>query len=212
MWRPPQAFLALAGLLLMGSSVASAAQEAVKAVELPEYRAVRVAKSPVIDGVLEDEAWSQAPEITGFTQRDPDEGKPATESTVVKVVYDDDAIYFGARMSDSKPVTSLLGRRDTQLDSDWFRVYLDAQFDRRSGASFWVNPANVQFDMVIFNDGWDDPAWDAVWESQTRTTPEGWTAEMRIPYSQLRFPPRAQHTWGIQLVRHISRNNESARL
>jgi hypothetical protein len=200
-------------LVAMSTATLPAAQEQAKpAIEEREFRAVRVTKPPAVDGNLDDEAWSAAPEITGFTQRDPDEGKPATETTVVKVVYDDDAIYFGARMDDRKPVTTLLGRRDTQLESDWFRVYLDPQFDRRSGASFWVNPANVQFDMVIYNDGWDDPDWDAVWESQTKTTASGWTAEMRIPYSQLRFPARAQHTWGIQLVRHISRNNESDRL
>src|SRR5687767_14305136 len=179
-------------LAAMGAVTLDGAQDQAKPVlEGREFRAVRVAQPPSIDGNLDEEAWANAPEITGFTQRDPDEGKPATETTVVKVVYDDAAIYFGARMDDSKPVTTLLGRRDTQLDSDWFRVYLDAQFDRRSGASFWVNPSNVQFDMVIFNDGWDDPAWDAVWESQTKTTANGWTAEMRIPYSQLRFPARA---------------------
>src|SRR5688500_2291879 len=101
-------------MVAMGAATLPAAQELAKApVEAREFRAVRVAKPPSIDGNLDDEAWSLAPEITGFTQRDPDEGKPATEATVVKVVYDDDAIYFGARMDDSKPVTTLLGRRDT---------------------------------------------------------------------------------------------------
>ena len=210
MYRMPKALAAL--LLLIGSGVAHAAQEPAATAEVPEYRTVRVAKPPVIDGVLDDEAWSQAPDITGFTQRDPDEGKPATETTVVKVVYDDDAIYFGARLDDSKPVTSLLGRRDSLLESDWFRIYLDPHFDRRSGASFWVNPSNVQFDMVLYNDNWDAPDWDAVWESATKITSTGWIAEVRIPYSQLRFPDRASHVWGMNIIRRIVRNNEQAGL
>ena len=177
----------------------------------PEAQAVRVATSPVIDGKLDDPAWASAPEISTFTQREPDEGKPASEKTVVKVVYDADAIYFGARLYDSKPVTTLLGRRDTQLESDWFRVSLDPHFDRRSGASFWVNPSNVQFDMVLYNDNWDDPDWDAVWSSATAIGEDGWTVEMRIPYSQLRFPHRAEHVWGVNFGRRIQRRNESDR-
>lgn len=174
----------------------------------PEVQAVRVQTAPVIDGKLDDPAWSAAPEITSFTQREPDEGKPSSEKTTVKVVYDDDAIYFAARLFDSKPVTTLLGRRDSTLESDWFRVYLDPHLDRRSGAAFWVNPSNVQFDMVLYNDNWDDPDWDAVWSSAAKIVEDGWTVEMRIPYSQLRFPHRAEHVWGVNFMRALQRRNE----
>jgi hypothetical protein len=204
-------FAAIALVLI--SAVAFGAQEPAKQ-EQPtaEFRAARAPQAPRIDGVLDEEVWSLAPEITGFTQRDPDEGKPATETTVVKVLYDDDAIYFGARLDDSGPVTTLLGRRDTVLESDWFRIYLDPHLDRRSGASFWINPSNVQLDMVLYNDSWDDLDWDAVWESQTKISPTGWVAEVRIPYSQLRFPDRPQHVWGLNFIRRIARRNEMARL
>lgn len=199
-------------LALLSPTLVRGAQEVAPAAALREFQAARVAKGPVIDGVLDDEAWAGAAELTGFTQRDPDEGKPATENTVVKVVYDEDAIYFGARLEDSQKVTTLLGRRDSQLESDWFRIYLDPHLDRRSGASFWVNPSNVQFDMVLYNDNWDAPDWDAVWESATSITPAGWIAEVRIPYSQLRFPDREKHRWGINLIRRIVRTNEYAYL
>ena len=125
--------------------------------------AVRAAKPPVIDGDLSDEVWQKAPEITGFTQHDPDDGKPATQKTIVKVAYDDNAIYFAAKLEDANPVTTLLGRRDNSLESDWFRIYIDAQHDRLTGAGFWVNPSNVQIDMTLYNDIYNDWSWDAVW-------------------------------------------------
>src|SRR5437764_13876226 len=102
--------------------------------------AVRAAKAPVIDGDLSDEVWQKATEITGFTQHDPDDGKPPTQKTTVKVAYDDNAIYFAAKLEDTNPVTTLLGRRDNSLESDWFRIYIDAQHDRLTGAGLWVNP------------------------------------------------------------------------
>ncbi len=176
------------------------------------YRAERIREAIVVDGALDEAAWQGAPPIDGFTQRDPDEGKPATEPTSVRVLYDDDAIYIGAILEDSHRVTTLLGRRDSSLESDWFKVYLDPHHDRRTGAGFGVNPSNVQIDMVLYNDNWDDWDWDAVWSSATRTDAKGWTAEIRIPYSQLRFPNREVHVWGINFSREIARNNEVSRL
>src|SRR4051794_35670234 len=96
--------------------------------------AVRAAKAPVIDGDLSDDVWRTAKEITGFTQHDPDDGKPPTQKTIVKVAYDDNAIYFAAKLEDTNPITTLLGRRDNSLESDWFRIYIDAQHDRLGGA------------------------------------------------------------------------------
>ena len=184
-----------------------------KVPEKPRFAAVRVAKPPVIDGDLGDPAWRSAPEITGFTQHNPDDGKPATQKTVVKVVYDDHAIYFGAMMFDTKPVTTLLARRDTVLDtSDWFYVSIDSQHDALTGASFWVNPSNVQYDTNLYNDIYDDSSWDAVWESAAKVVPGGWVVEMRIPFSQLRFPEREVHVWGLNFTRRIASNNEVDRL
>ncbi|HUF83267.1 MAG TPA: DUF5916 domain-containing protein, partial [Acidimicrobiia bacterium] len=176
--------------------------------ESPTFRASRTAEPPAIDGRLDEPAWAAAEEIRGFTQREPDEGEPATEETVVRILYDEEALYVGARLEDSGPVTSRLGRRDEFLESDWFQLWLDPHLDRQSGAAFWVNPANVQVDMVLYNDTWNGWSWDAVWSSATAVDDDGWTVEMRIPYSQLRFPHREMHVWGINLGRRIQRRNE----
>jgi hypothetical protein len=179
----------------------------------PTYQAVRASAPPVIDGDLSDAAWSSAPEITGFTQRDPSEGQPATQQTKVRIVYDDEAIYFGALMEDNGKATPLLARRDSDLNNgDYIRISIDSQHDRANGAGFVVNASNVQMDMTLYNDIYDDPSWDAVWQSATKITPQGWVAEVRIPYSQLRFPDRPVHTWGFNVSRWNARLRESSRL
>jgi Domain of unknown function (DUF5916)/Carbohydrate family 9 binding domain-like len=179
----------------------------------PTYQAVRATAAPVIDGDLSDAVWQTAPEITGFTQRDPNEGQPAVEQTKIRVVYDDDAIYFGARMEDSQPATQLLARRDNDLNNgDYIRISIDSQQDRENGAAFVVNASNVQMDMILYNDIYDDITWDAVWSSAAKTGATGWTAEVRIPYSQLRFPAKDVHTWGFNISRWNARTRESSRL
>jgi hypothetical protein len=174
--------------------------------------AVRAAKAPAIDADLSDEAWKNAEEVTGFTQREPKEGEPSSQKTVVKIVYDNDAIYFGAMLYDTNPVTTLLARRDTRLASDWFRINLSPQHDGLSGAGFWVNPSNVQLDGILYNDIYDDYSWDGVWSSAAKIVPGGWIAEVRIPYSQLRFSENEHQVWGIDFTREISKNHEIARL
>ena len=176
--------------------------------ESPSFQASRVFETPKIDGRLDEAVWEGAEPIEGFTQREPDEGAPATEETAVRILYGEEALYVGARLRDSEPVTTRLGRRDDFLDSDWFQVWLDPHLDRQSGAAFWVNPSNVQVDMVLYNDTWNDWSWDGVWVSETSIDEEGWTVEMRIPYSQLRFPPLEEHVWGFNLGRRIERRNE----
>jgi hypothetical protein len=179
----------------------------------PKYEAVRTDRAPVIDGDLSDVIWEQAPELTGFTQRDPNEGKPATQQTRVKVAYDEDAIYFGAFMEDDGKVTELLARRDNDLNNgDYIRISIDPQHDRQNGAAFVVNASNVQMDMILYNDISEDISWDGVWSSATKITAKGWTAELRIPYSQLSFPRKDEHTWGINVSRWHARLRESTRL
>lgn len=175
----------------------------------PVVQAVRTA-APVIDGVLDEEVWRAGRPVTQFTQNVPNDGEAATEATRVTVVYDDEALYIAAEMDDSAPVTERLGRRDADLDSDWFRVYLDAQRDGRSGFAFFVNPSNVQRDVALFDDTSQDAEWDGVWTSATKTTPGGWTAELRIPLSQLRFPRRREQRWRVNFARQILRKNEVA--
>ena len=199
-------------VLAFAPAVMAAARPPARAIASPSFQAPRTTAAPVIDGRLDEAAWAGAEEIRGLTQREPEEGKPASEETVVRILYDEEALYVGARLEDGGRVTTRLGRRDDFLDSDWFQLWLDPHLDRQSGAGFWVNPSNVQVDMTLFNDTWDDWSWDAVWSSATAVDADGWTVEMRIPYSQLRFPHRAVHVWGFDLGRRIQRSNEVLRL
>lgn len=195
-------------LLLTGAAELSAANWP----ERPQLRAVRVSTPPVLDGDLTDPAWQTAPEFTDFTQHEPVDGAPATLPTSVRIVYDDHAIYFGAKMIDPQRPTSLLARRDTFAPTDFLSINIDAQLDRLTGAAFTVTPANSQIDSVLFNDISESTTWDAVWESATRITSDGWIAEVRIPFSQLRFPDREKHVWGLNITRRTIRNNELVRI
>src|SRR5688572_14796732 len=177
-----------------------------------EIVAVRTSRPPVIDGRLTDEAWTLATPATEFTQRDPDEGRPATEQTEVRFLYDDDALYVAARLLDSEPsrISRRLSRRDDRPDADVLAIYLDPMHDHLTGAVFRVSAANVQQDAILYNDSWTDGSWDAVWDSRVLVDEAGWSIEVRIPLSQLRFPLADRHTWGINVERYIRRKNENA--
>lgn len=173
-------------------------------------RAVRCLSAPVIDGRLDDGVWDMAPENEGFTQRDPHPGEPMTERTVFKVLYDDEALYIGAMLYDSEPdkIMARLARRDDWKQRDELNVNLDPQHDHQTGNFFVVGPSGWMGDGITWNDGWDDDSWDGVWEARTAILPDGWSAEMRIPYRVLRFSPRDQYTWGLEVMRTIGRKNE----
>jgi hypothetical protein len=163
-----------------------------------------------IDGRLNEQAWLQGTTMDRFTQRDPLEGAQPTERTVVTVLYDDEAIYVAAHLYDSAPdsVVARLGRRDAELEADRFVVFLDPYLDRRSGLYFGLNAAGTLYDGVLLNDDWDEPDWDGVWQGGVARTGDGWTAEMRIPYSQLRFYRQEEYVWGVNFLREISRKQE----
>jgi hypothetical protein len=171
---------------------------------------VRASPPPVIDGRLTDEVWAQAPVAGGFTQRDPDEGSPASEKTEIRVLFDDTAVYVGARMFDGEPalITRRLSPRDNDADADRITIFLDPMRDKLTGAIFRVSAANVQQDAALYNDSWWDGTWDAVWQSQVAADEQGWTAELRIPLSQLRFTNSDRQTWGINVERFVRRKNE----
>ncbi|HEY4643985.1 MAG TPA: DUF5916 domain-containing protein, partial [Bacteroidota bacterium] len=171
--------------------------------------AVRTSESIEVDGILSEDVW-QLGGTTGFTQLDPDEGAPETEKTVVWVAYDDAALYVAARMEDSAPdsIVSRLGRRDSFLSSDWFYVAVDSYHDRRTAFYFGVTPAGSIEDGTFYNDSWSDSSWDGVWDVATNSDSLGWTAEMRIPYSLLRFQRESEYVWGINFLRQIQRRNE----
>jgi hypothetical protein len=175
----------------------------------PTVQAARTAEAPHIDGQLDEAAWEQAVPVTSFTQIEPEEGAPATERTEARILFDDVALYIGVRMDDRHPVTSRLGRRDMPIagDSDWFRIVLDSNHDRHTGFVFDVNPAGVKRD-AIKTVTQEDGSWDPVWEAATTVDADGWSVEIRIPFSQLRFSAEEHQTWGIQLERLIARSGE----
>ncbi len=173
--------------------------------------AIRAARPPVIDGRLDDEVWARAVPASGFLQRDPNEGQPASEETRVRLAYDDRALYVAAHLLDREPgaIVRQLSRRDAAVEADAFVIYLDPHHDRLTGAQFGVSAAGVQRDALIYNDNFLDATWDAVWESAVAVGDDGWTVEMRIPLSQLRFPRLDRYTWGVNMQRIIQRRNEA---
>jgi hypothetical protein len=175
--------------------------------------AVRIqGEAPNIDGFLNDEAWSMAPVATDFVQMEPQEGEPATERTEVRILYGAEALFVAFRAFDSEPegIAGQLTRRDADSYSDVVHIVIDSYFDRRTAFHFAVNPVGVKTDLYRFNDTDDDSSWDAVWDVATLIDEQGWTAEFRIPYSQLRFGNHDDQTWGINFAREIARRNEMA--
>jgi hypothetical protein len=167
--------------------------------------------SPVaLDGRLDDPAWNAALPVSGFRQREPTEGALATLPTEVRILYDDGAIYIGARLFDTAPdsIIAQLARRDNDVVSDMFAVFIDSYHDRRTGFYFGVNAAGTLYDGTLYNDDWDDDTWDGIWEAKIQRDSLGWSVEMRIPYSQLRFHDEPEHLWGINFRRDIARRNE----
>lgn len=173
--------------------------------------ALRVNGTIELDGVLEEKIW-KGKGYSEFIQSEPIDGAAATEKTVVRVAYDDKAIYISARLFDSEPekIIGMLGRRDEFVDSDWFIVSVDPYYDRRSGYQFAVNPAGSMVDWTIYNDEYTDSTWDGVWESKTSIDNQGWCVEIRIPFEQLRFKQKTDYVWGINFRRFIKRKNEQA--
>jgi uncharacterized protein DUF5916/cellulose/xylan binding protein with CBM9 domain len=177
----------------------------------PDVRAVALQEPIHLDGKLDEAVWHTAPAATGFRQSQPDEGQPATQRTEVRFAYDDAAIYVGARMFDdsgARGVETRLVRRDAQADADYLEVIFDTYHDHIGRLFFTVNPSGVRADANGLGGGGDD-SWDPVWEVKTTIDSLGWTAEMRIPFSQLRYPrTAAEQTWGLQIWRQANRLNE----
>ena len=174
-------------------------------------RAVKLDRPLTLDGILSEAVWQTAAPASRFLQRDPYEGAEATERSEVRIAYDEEALYVGARLYDAHPdsIVARLVRRDFDIASDQFFVFLDPSHDRRSGYYFGVNAAGVLYDGTLFNDGWDDNSWDGVWQGRAHVDSTGWTVEMRIPYSQLRFTRQERCVWGIDFKRVITRKSEN---
>jgi uncharacterized protein DUF5916 len=164
----------------------------------------------VLDGRLDESAWSASIPATGFTQSEPNEGSPATQPTEVRILYDDAALYIGARMFDSlgaRGVRSYLSRRDQQEDGDYLEIIFDTFHDHTGRTVFQINPAGVKTDAGQASSN-ADPSWDPIWEAETSIDSLGWVAEIRIPFAQLRFSRDAAQTWGLQIWRYVDRIRE----
>ncbi len=173
-------------------------------------RAVRINRAPVIDGRDDDAAWQSAPLIDAFRQFAPAEDAPTAFRTTTRVVYDAKNIYVFVRAYDPHPdsIVSLLSRRDVRTNSDQIKILFDSYHDRRTGVELIVNPAGVQRDAAMYSDVVEDMSWDGVWEASAKIDSLGWTAEFRVPFSQLRFNAAEEHTFGFGVWRDIARRSQ----
>jgi hypothetical protein len=196
------------------STDAGAAPDASAARTTRTVRALPLDSEIRLDGRLDDAAWAHAEVATGFVQQRPTPGEAATQRTEARILFARDAVYIGMRMWDSAPdsIATQLARRDaTGLHSDWAHVLIDSYHDRRTAFRFSVNPSGVKRDVMHFNDTDEDGGWDAVWDVATAVDAEGWTAEFRIPLSQLRYQSISgadEAVWGINFIRDIARIEE----
>jgi hypothetical protein len=186
-----------------------------EAVARPSARATRTELPVVLDGSLDEAAWKGAEPISGFIQAVPDAGYPATEETVVRVLYDDERLYVGALLLDSHPegiIAQYLNQDFQTHDDDVFAVTLDTFLDRRNSFMFLINPHGAVKDGQTFDNSRTlNLAWEGVIEVETSVHARGWTVELAIPFTTLRFDPnREDQSWGIQFLRRVRRKNEDS--
>jgi len=173
--------------------------------------ATRAQHPPAIDGRDADEVWHTAPAITGFLEYQPDMGRPSPLPTAFRVAYDDHNLYVFVRAFDDQPatITRRLARRDVFPQGDRVMLVIDSYHDLRTGFEFGVAPSGARYDASVSNDGDEDESWDGVWDVATTIDSLGWTAEFRIPLSQLRYARAPSHTFGLAVARDLGRLNMS---
>jgi hypothetical protein len=177
-------------------------------------QAIRSTSTITLDGVLDEPAWVEAPIARNFIQNEPREGAPATYDTDVRVLYDDESLYFGVFARDDEPgriIVNDLKKDFNTAGSDGFRIVLDTFHDRRNGYQFAINPAGAKWDAQMVNEGRENNAnWDGIWDVATRIVETGWYAEIRIPFRTLRFGPGESALWGLNFERKVRRLNEDS--
>ncbi len=203
----------LAGAQNNPALVSVAAEPAAEAKVGKVLRAFRITgDAPRIDGALGEEVWRLTDGVEDFVQWEPDNMTPLSERTAVQVAYDDRHLYVAVRSYERDPsgVTAGMGRRDTHPSTDWIEVGFDPQHDHLTAYVYEANPSGVQGDYEFFDDTRVNRDYDGVWDVRTQVTSEGWTAEFRIPFSQMRFtvPPAGDVAWGFTVRRTIYRRGE----
>ncbi len=177
----------------------------------PQAQAARLEGGAIrIDGRLDEVAWSAALPITAFVQRQPDEGRTATDAMDVRLLFDDGALYVGARMQSTAPIRAPLGRRDADDQAENIQISLDTYLDRRTAYTFGVTAGGVRLDYYYASDDRDngDNTFEPVWEARTTLNADGWAAELWIPFSQIRFNERSPQVWGLDIRRWTPSRNE----
>ena len=172
--------------------------------------AVALANAVRVTGPLSEEVWQSVPAVTEFVQREPTDGAEPSQRTEFRVAYDSTTLYVRVRAFDREPdkIVSYLTRRDLMSPCDWIHILIDSYHDRRTAYEFAVNPSGVKVDRYWYNDNNRDDSWDAIWDVSVSRDGQGWTAEFRIPFSQLRFTPSESTTFGFAISRDIGRLNE----
>lgn len=168
-----------------------------------------VGESPVIDGIIDEKVWKTVPWSGDFTQREPYENEAPSQFISFKILYDNNNLYVAIRAYDTEPdkIERRLTRRDS-FEGDWVGIGIDSYNDKLTGFSFAVNAAGVKGDAIITNDNNFDITWDPVWYVDVNIDDLGWTAEMKIPYNQLRFAKEKEHIWGLEVIRQLFRKEE----
>ena len=181
---------------------------------------VLATEAPTIDGVLDEAVWASANVVDQFVQQEPREGLPATDRTEVRVLYDKGHLFIGVRAYASLPVTATEMRRDADrlFDEDNFQIIVDTFHDSRNGYMFLTTPLGAKLEQQVFDEGEGggrgttsniNRNWDGIWDAAAKILPDGWTAEIAIPFSTVRFVPRDAQVWGVNFQRHIRRKNET---
>lgn len=178
----------------------------------PPIRAERALGTIEVDGRLDEPDWARAEHFEDFVQSFPDEGEPPSQPTEVRVLYDARTLYVGVRCLDSERARIVRppGRRDKVVASDSVTVVVDSNHDHRGGFLFHVNAGGVLADALVYDDEQLSFDWDAAWEGAAAEMPDGWSAEIAIPLSVLRFPEAKVQTWGFGVQREIGRSHEKA--
>ncbi|MEQ1677234.1 MAG: DUF5916 domain-containing protein, partial [Chitinophagaceae bacterium] len=163
-----------------------------------------------LDGIPNEEAWNQVQWGGDFTQWQPNEGQPPHQQTNFKILYDDRFLYVGYQCHDNAPdsIVKRMSRRD-QFPGDWVEINIDSYHDLRTAFSFTLSVSGVRGDEFVSNNGDDwDGSWNPIWYSKTHINDKGWTAEIKIPLSQLRYGNEPEKVWGFQVMRRIFRKEE----
>jgi hypothetical protein len=216
-------------VFLLGFLALTAVSPRLQAQQAPETSAIRTPVPPTIDGHLDENVWATAPALSDLVQREPSEGSAVSERTEVRIAFDDEALYVGAWLFARDPSTVVFGQtlRDASLnDSDAFVLVLDTYLDRQNGFVFATTPAGIEYDGQVSNEGQGGGGgggrqqrgasagfnlnWDGSWEVATTSDDQGWYAEMRIPFSTLRYGQGGEQTWGLNFERRIRSNNEQS--